>query len=71
LVEVLLEVLDAARGPQVRHLRAVVHDATDAGAELPLRVVTLLARVLVGEVVLHAQVVPDLVSDNLENYLRI
>ena len=66
LVEVLLQVLDAARGPLVWHLRAVVHDAADAGADLPLGVVTLLAWVLVDEVVLHAQVVPDLMSDNLK-----
>ncbi len=65
LVKVLLKSLDAARGPAVRYLLLVVHDAADAGAELPLGVITLLSRVLVVEVVLHAQVVPDLMSNNL------
>jgi len=65
LVEVLIEVLDAARGPAVRHLLLVVHDAADAGGELPLGVITLMSRVLVVEVVLHAQVLPDLMSNNL------
>ena len=58
------EVLIAASGPSVDNA-VVVHDATDVGAGATLTVVTCVAGCAV-EVVVHASVVADLMSHNLE-----
>ena len=57
------EVLVAAGGPLVPG--GVVHDAVDAGAETALAVVAVLTRAA-QEVVVHAQVVAQLVSHQLK-----
>jgi len=57
------KVFHAARGPDL-HTPAIVHDAANVGADFAGSIPPDLAG-LVAEVVLHAQSVPDFVSQDL------